>query len=75
MMLLSEVYERLEKEVWEVIHCDNLTPAYAQALHCMVQTMKDIKKMEYFDKVGNWMEDKEAMVVPTNTKTVSPEHR
>lgn len=69
-MMLNEVYEKLEREVWEVIHCGSLTPAYAQALHYMVATMKDIKKMEYFEKAGNWMEDetKEKMVV-------SPEHK
>lgn len=57
MALLHEVYERLEKEVWEIVHCNCLTPAYAQALHCMVATMKDIKKMEYFEKAGNWMDE------------------
>lgn len=71
MMLLSEVYERLEKEVWEVVHCEHLTPAYAQALHYMVATMKDIKKMEYFEKAGDWMEGETKEKMATTT----PERR
>ena len=71
MMLLQEVYEYLEKEIWEVLHCNHMTPAYAEALHHMISTLKDIKKMEYYEKSHDWMDEAKENMVYEATMTAS----
>ena len=51
MELLNELYERVEKELWELTHGDCWYPWCAEAAYHLTQTLKNIKEIEKLGEV------------------------
>ena len=55
MRLKEKLTERIENDLWEMLECKNWTPCHVETVHYLAEIMRDIKKMEHYEKEEEMM--------------------